>query len=387
MARLSLSEIRNNAIEFSAEWKDATSERAEAQSFWRDFFMVFGIQRRSVATFEEPVKNLGGAYDRIDVFYKKKMLGEHKSRGQDLSKADSQAFNYAQSLVREDRKDEAPRYIVVSDFARFVIYDLESEDPTEPTATIATSELHKNIKHFGFLSGYETRSLESEDEINVQAVEVLGALHDGLADGGFEGHDLERFLVRVLFCLFAEDTGIFDPNAFRIIIENSKSDGSNLGPNLAQMFRVLDKPQDKRQTRLPEELKTLPWVNGELFSEKLEFAAFDGPMREALIKCCNFDWSRISPAVFGSLFQSIMSGDTGSKKRREVGAHYTSERDILKVIDSLFLDQLKEELDRCGSVKLKLSAFHDKLAGLNFLDPACGCGNFLVVTYRELRLL
>ncbi len=385
--RLSLGEIRQNALRFAADWRDAASERGEAQSFWTELFAVFGIRRRSVASFEERVRNLGGAYDRIDVFYSGVMIGEHKSRGEDLSRAASQAFDYVQSLTRAGRASELPQYIVVSDFETIVVYDLEASDPAAPVARFRTAKLHENIRHLGFLSGYTTRPVDPEDPINIQAVEVLGALHDALEAGGYAGHKLERFLVRVLFCLFADDTGIFPDEDFKALVKSSRNDGGDLGPLLARLFRVLDQPPAQRPVRLPEELRALPWVNGELFAESLDFADFDADMRGALLRCCDFNWSRISPAIFGSLFQSIMAGASGKRKRRQIGGHYTSERDILKLVRSLFLDDLKAELEAAGGDKRKLQAFHDKLASLRFLDPACGCGNFLVVTYRELRLL
>ncbi|MCE2925544.1 MAG: hypothetical protein LW822_08855 [Phycisphaeraceae bacterium] len=385
--RLPLSEIRANAMKFAAEWADASSERAEAQPFWTDLFAVFGIKRRAVAAFEEKVKNLKGAYDRIDVFYAGVMLGEHKSLGQDLSKAASQAFDYIQSLQRDGRDSEIPQYIVVSDFQTIAVYDLESPDPSAPAATFKTAKLHENIKHLNFLSGYTTKPVDPEDPINIQAVEVLGKLHDALERGGYAGHALERFLVRVLFCLFADDTAIFDNEEFKALVKDSRTDGSDLGPLLARFFKVLDQDKPDRPAKLPEELQALPYVNGDLFKEDLGFADFDAPMRAALLECCEFNWSRISPAVFGSLFQSIMAGESGARKRRQIGAHYTSERDIMKLVRSLFLDDLNAELASCGKDKKKLLAFQDKLASLRFLDPACGCGNFLVVTYRELRLL
>ncbi|MDX2132687.1 MAG: DNA methyltransferase [Planctomycetota bacterium] len=385
--RLSLSEIRARAMKFAAEWTNVASERAEAQSFWTDLFDVFGIRRRAVASFEEKVKNLKGAYDRIDVFYAGVMLGEHKSKGEDLSKAASQAFDYVQSLQREGRDADLPQFIVVSDFQTIVVYDLDSKDSSVPVASFKTANLHDNIKHLGFLSGYTTKPVDPEDPINIEAVEVLGKLHDALEKGGYSGHQLERFLVRVLFCLFADDTAIFENEEFKALVKGSREDGSDLGPLLARFFKVLDQEKGDRPAKLPEELRELPYVNGELFREDLGFAEFDAAMRAALLECCEFNWSRISPAVFGSLFQSIMAGESGARKRRQIGAHYTSERDIMKLVRSLFLDDLKAELAACGKDKKKLQAFQDKLASLRFLDPACGCGNFLVVTYRELRLL
>ena len=218
----------------------------------------------------------------------------------------------------------------------------------------------------------------------IQAVELLGDLHDALEEGGCSGYELERFLVRVLFCLFADDTGIFERNAFSLYIENhSKADGSDLGGQIANFFETLDKEPALRQRNLDEELAALPHVNGTLFKERLGFAAFNRAMRERLLRCSRFDWSRISPAIFGAVFQGVME----PKERRQEGAHYTSERDIMKLVGSLFLDDLRAEFEKIKSNKNKLKEFHKRLGRLRFFDPACGCGNFLVVTYRELRLL
>ena len=249
--------------------------------------------------------------------------------------------------------------------------------------------MHKNVDKFAFIPGYKQHKLEAEDPINIKAVELLGDLHDALEAAGYAGHDLERFLVRVLFCLFAEDTGLFERNALTLYVENhTAADGSDLGMHLLRLFQVLNTPTENRQKNLLEELAEMPYVNGDLFAERLGFAEFNRAMRDRLLTCCRFDWSRISPAVFGSLFQSVME----PRERRRVGAHYTSERDILKVVRSLFLNSLRAEFDRLklsrGTQReARLKEFHRKLGSLKFFDPACGCGNFLVVTYRELRLL
>ena len=230
----------------------------------------------------------------------------------------------------------------------------------------------------------EAKSFWDALDINIKAAEVMGRLHDAMAAGGYTGHALERFLVRVLFCLFSEDTGIFDPNAFTEYLENqTRPDGSDLGMNLARLFQTLDTPREQRQKNLDERLLGMPYVNGGLFSETLPLADMNAAMRGALMRCTGFDWSRISPAVFGSLFQSIMQPG----ERRQIGAHYTSERDILKLVHALFLDDLRAEFETVRRDKRKLPAFHRKLGTLKFFDPACGCGNFLVITYRELRLL
>ena len=395
---ISWNEIRHNAIKFSREWAGARSESAEKQTFWNEFFPVFGIKRRVVASFEEPVKKISGDYAYIDLFWPGVLLVEHKSFGQSLGKAESQAFDYVRQLANEKRLDEIPRYIIVSDFARIALHDLEPEEQRDlplfdrkrgTTVVFPLAELHKNVQHFAFIPGYKQHTLHEQDPVNIEAVQIMGLLHDTLEAGGYTGHDLERFLVRILFCLFAEDTGIFERESFHLFVENrTKPDGSDLGQGLARLFEVLNTPADKRQKNLDETLAAFPYVNGELFSEHLGFADFNRDMRNALLACTRKDWSRISPAIFGSLFQSIMD----SRERRRIGAHYTSERDILKVIRSLFLDDLGGEFenrkaDRSTGRRARLEEFHDKLCKLTFLDPACGCGNFLVIAYRELRQL
>ncbi|MGD0089123.1 MAG: DNA methyltransferase [Planctomycetota bacterium] len=390
---LGWNEIRQRAIAFAKEWEGETRERAEAKSFWDGFFNVFGLARRTVASFEEPVKGISGKYGFIDLFWRGKLLVEHKSRGGDLGKAESQAFRYIQDLVGEGRQEDVPRYVILSDFARIVLYDLEPEDQQSlplfgsfrvATYEILLSELHKHVHAFAFIPGYKQHKFADQDPANIEAAEIMGRLHDALEGGGYKGHALERFLVRVLFCLFAEHTGIFEPDAFGLYIRNhTAADGSDLGLHLARLFDVLNTPEERRQQNLDEDLAALPYVNGELFAENLGFADFNSDMRNALLACTRFDWSGISPAIFGSLFQSVME----PRERRQMGAHYTGERDILKVIRPLFLDDLRAEFEKVKKNKASLRRFHQKLAKLRFLDPACGCGNFLVISYRELRLL
>lgn len=390
---LSWNEIRHRAIAFSKEWAGVKSEQAEKQTFWNEFFNVFGIRRRVVASFEEPVKNLSGQYGYIDLFWSRILLVEHKSFGKDLGKAESQAFRYIQDLAREGRTNEIPRYVIVSDFARIALHDLEPEDQRPlplldngrvHTVEFPLADFHKFIHNFAFIPGYQQHKFEEQDPINIEAVEIMGRLHDALEQGGYSGHQLERFLVRILFCLFAEDTSIFERESFRLYLLNrTAKDGSDLGPHLARLFDVLNTPVEKRQKNLDETLAAFPYVNGELFAETLGFADFNLDMRVALLYCTAFDWSRISPAIFGSLFQAVME----PRERRQIGGHYTNERDILKVIRSLFLNDLRAEFERAKTSKAELKRFHKKLAELRFLDPACGCGNFLVITYRELRLL
>ena len=381
---LSWNEIRHNAIRFSREWAGETREDAEAKSFWDEFFGVFGIRRRTVASFEEPVKKLSGDYGYIDLFWRGILLVEHKSFGKHLGKAESQAFRYIQDLAREGRQDEGPRYIIVSDFARIAVHDLEADEPHTATIEFPLAKLHQHIHAFAFIPGYKQHKFEDQDPINLKAVAIMGDLHDALGAGGYTGSDLERFLVRILFCLFAEDTGIFERESFRLYVENRTApDGSDLGMHLDRLFRVLDTPEDKRQANLDEDLARFRYVNGDLFRDRLDFADLNRAMRNVLLAATRFDWSRISPAIFGSLFQAVME----AKERRQIGGHYTGEQDILKVVRALLLDDLRAEFERIKQSKPELKQFHQKLARLRFLDPACGCGNFLVITYRELRLL
>ena len=374
---LSWNEIKDRALRFSREWADESSEDAEAKSFWDGFFEVFGVSRKRVGTFERRVKKLDGKDGYIDLLWKGVLLVEHKSRGKDLDRAHAQARDYFHGLTDA----ELPKYLLVSDFARFCLYDLESGDPP---VEFPLKDLHKQVRRFGFIAGYQARAFKEEDPVNVQAAERMGRLHDALKAAGYGGHALEVLLVRLLFCLFADDTGIFGRQSFHeLISRRTQPDGSDLGLWLGQLFQTLNTAPDKRQKNLDEQLAEFPYVNGRLFEEALPLAAFDKTMRGLLIEASILDWSRISPAIFGSMFQSVMD----AKARRNLGAHYTSEKNILKLIGPLFLDELKAELEKIGTNEGKLKSFHVKLANLRFLDPACGCGNFLVIAYRELRLI
>ena len=381
---LSWNEIKARAIAFSREWAAETRETAEAKSFWDAFFNVFGMSRRAVASFEEPVRSLAGTYNRIDLFWKGRLLAEHKSAGKDLDKAKSQAFDYVQDLLREGRAIDVPRYVAVTDFARLQLYDLEdAAAPGHLVADFPLKEFHRHVKHFAFVAGYKQHAFAEEPAVNVAAADLMARLADILEDAGYPDHQRQVFLVRLLFCLFANDTGIFDSNSFDLLIHESAPDGKDLGPRLAEFFETLDLPREKRQTTLDEALAALPYVNGGLFAAPLPVAHFNAAMREALLEATRFDWSRISPAVFGALFQGVME----PRARRQIGAHYTSEANILKVIRPLFLDDLREERRKAGANRAALEKLHAKLAALKFLDPACGCGNFLVIAYRELRAL
>ncbi|MEO8591050.1 MAG: DNA methyltransferase [Flavobacteriales bacterium] len=373
---LSRIEIRRRATAFAKEWADTSDEDAEAKSFWDGFFEVFGVPRKRVATFEHHVKKLDKADGFIDLLWPGKLVVEHKSRGKNLDKAYGQAMDYLHGL----KDHELPRYIVASDFARIRVHDLENKEDV----TIALADLPKRTEAFDFISGWSAPKPLEQDPVNRKAAELMARLHDELKASGYTGHALEHYLVRLLFCLFADDTGIFEQQVFYDFIEgNTKEDGSDVGQQIAWLFQLLNTPDAQRSKALDDRWKDFHYINGKLFAEQLPIATWDGSMRITLLECAALDWTNISPAIFGAMFQGVMD----PKQRRDLGAHYTSEQNILKLIKPLFLDELWEEFNRTKSNKTQLDKFHQKLAGLRFLDPACGCGNFLVITYRELRRL
>ena len=380
--RLSWNEIRARAATFAQEWADEGYEKGQTQLFYRDFFAIFDLPVRRVATFEEPVRLLGDRRGFIDLFWKGVLLVEQKSAGRDLAEAKDQAFSYFPGLNDAD----LPRYLLLSDFQTFELYDLDEDE----NVVFDLADLPEHVEKFGFILGVQKRSFRDQDPVNIEASERVGQLHDALADAGYTGHDLEQFLVRIVFCFFADDTGIFEPrDIFLDLLENrTQEDGSDLGGWLAQLFQVLNTPVDRRSTILDEDLARFPYVNGDLFREPLLIPSFNAEMRQRLIDAGHFDWSEISPAIFGSLFQSVMDED----QRRTQGAHYTTEKNILKVIEPLFLDELRAEFQRLrdrrdNRRRSELLAFQHYLGGLRFFDPACGCGNFLIIAYRELRAL
>lgn len=387
---LSWNEIKSRALAFSRTWADAANEDSQGKPFWIDFFEIFGITDKRVGTFEHAVKKLLGDKAKVDgfvdLFWPGMLLVEQKSRGKNLDAAMTQALSYFPGIAERD----LPQIIIVCDFARFRVHRLATGENFE----FNLADLHKNIKLFGFIAGYKAQVIQPQNPVNIKAAERMGKLHDALKASGYTDHPLEVLLVRLLFCLFADDTGIFQPAAaFRTYIEERTAvDGSDLGSRLAQLFQTLNtddgnagvaSSSNKRSKVLDEQVAAFPYVNGKLFDESLPMADFNSAMREALLDACALDWSAISPAIFGSLFQSIMD----DKARRNLGAHYTSEENILKLIKPLFLDELWAEFDKVKNNRNRLFEFHKKLRSLTFFDPACGCGNFLVISYRELREL
>ena len=373
---LSWNEIKDRALNFSKEWADTSNEEADAKPFLVEFFNVFGISNKRVSTFEHRVKKLDDKDGYIDLLWKGTILIEMKSRGKNLGKAYQQAIDYTYGL----KQHELPKYILISDFENFRLYDLEEDK----TVDFKLNNLVNNVQHFGYILGYQKKIYKEQDPANIKAAELMGKLHDRLEEIGYTGHPLEVYLVRILFLLFAEDTTIFNKQQFQEYIEQrTAEDGSDLASKMQELFQVLNTSKENRFKNLDEQLADFPYVNGKLFEENLPTASFDTKMRQALLNCCYIDWSKISPAIFGSMFQSVMN----PKERRNLGAHYTSETNILKLIKPLFLDDLWKEFELINHDPTKLTKFHNKLSSLKFLDPACGCGNFLIITYREIRLL
>ena len=380
--RLSWNEIRIRAAQFAQDWKDAGYEKGETQSFYNEFFDIFDVKRRTVARYEEHVQRLDNSRGFIDLFWPGVLLVEQKSAGINLAAARKQAGTYFDALPERDR----PRYQLLCDFQTFELLDRDEREEV----SFALADLPKHVEKFGFILGVQKRTFRDQDPVNIEASERVGQLHDALAASGYTGHDLEQFLVRIVFCLFADDTGIFEPrDIFFDFLENrTQKDGSDLGAYLAQLFQVLNTPEDHRSTTLDEDLNRFPYINGDLFRDPLLIPSFNSEMRQRLIDACTFDWSSISPAIFGSLFQSVMD----KNERRAQGAHYTTEKNILKVIEPLFLDALRAEFHHLKSRRdsrriPEMIAFQQRLGELRFFDPACGCGNFLIIAYRELRTL
>ncbi len=373
---LSWNEINARALQFSQKWATEGAENAEGKSFLDDFFAVFGVSRLRVANFEVRINKADGRSGFIDLLWEGVLLVEQKSRGKNLTRAYEQAIEYFSGL-----KDcDLPRYILVCNFSHFRLYDLDTTTQHE----FALSALYQNVHLFGFIAGYKTTAYQEQDPVNIRAAEAMGKLHNAMQAIGYSGAEVERYLMRLVFCLFADATTIFEVGQFRDLIANrTAEDGHDLAQWLDHLFQVLNTPEHQRLITLDQQLAAFPYINGQLFAQRLNTAAFNREMREQLLFCCRLNWCDISPAIFGALFQAVKS----KTQRRAAGEHYTSEDNILKLIKPLFLDDLKAELAQIGKHKQKLFEFQEKLATFTFLDPACGCGNFLVVAYRELRLL
>jgi hypothetical protein len=380
---LSKQTIRDRASAFAKKHAGDKSEASEKQTFWNDLFAVFGREIKEAGRFEEAAKRLStGRHGWLDLLIPGDMAVEHKSLGEDLEKAMDQAFDYLDSLDPV----ATPWLVVACDFQNFYWKDLRKR--SEGRFTLA--ELADHVEIFWWLAGHqESTEFVDEEEANLVATGYMATLHDAMLASGCDPHVLREWLTRILFCLFADDTDVWDRDAFkRYIYLNTRPDGVDLGPSLAHLFQLLNTPPALRAKNLDEDLAAFTYINGDLFAATLPIANCDEAIRTALLEACKFDWSAISPAIFGSMFQNVMT----PAERRHLGAHYTTEANILKTIRPLFLDDLEAELAAIkvtSSVQSRsaLAAFHQKLASMTFFDPACGCGNFLVIAYREIRRL
>ena len=376
--------MQERAKQFKEDFKDASDERSEGQEYWIEFFKIFDIEkRRTKITFEYAINKIDGNKGFIDCFWPGLLIIEHKSLGKNLDMAYEQLLDYTWSLSAS----QTPRYAIVSDFQRIKLIDFDEKTNID----IPLSELDKHIPDFHFI--YEKSDIEREPqkELKIKASKIMAKLHDALKDNNYPEEDLEQFLTRLLFCLYAEDTGIFNKFQFRDYIFgttndeliSSESNFERTGEKIIHLFRTLDKAPEDRQTSLSSVLMDFPYVNGNLFSQKLDTPSFSKKMFYDLKEACDFNWADISPAIFGSLFQYVIDEEA----RRQQGAHYTDESNVMKVVNSLFLNDLWKEFNSAGNNIQKLTALRDKLGELRFIDPACGCGNFLIISYRELRLL
>lgn len=395
-------EQREAARRFINTWKGKGYEKGDTQRFWMSLLAdVLDMDHvADVIAFEKEVV-IEGQTKFIDGYIAEtKVLIEQKSLGKDLNKAIpqsggklftpyEQAKNYANNLP----VDEAPRWIVTCNFEEFHIYDMNK--PGADPEIVLLENLQMEIYRFDFLLNKKAENISKEMEISIQAGDLVGDLYDALLkqykdptnDESLKS--LNALCVRLVFCLYAEDAGIFGKHGmFHDYL--MRFEIRDLRKALIELFQVLDiKPED-RDPYMDEDLAAFPYVNGGLFSDtNIEIPQMTEEIRELILKKASedFDWSEISPTIFGAVFESTLNPET----RRAGGMHYTSIENIHKVIDPLFLDGLKEELEEIKAItvaktkKSKLDVFQKKLAGLNFLDPACGSGNFLTESYISLR--
>lgn len=372
--------IRSDAAAFAARWADETDENASSQTFWNEFLQIFSVDRKRVATFEARAQRSStGGRGRIDLFWPGVLVAEQKSAGKDLAVAEDQAIDYLEAIGSE----AFPGHVITSDFARMRIRDLGGDNiPFEFPLT----DLVKEIDRFGFIAGYNTRRLTHEQahKVDVAAAQLMASLYVQLAATGMDDHEISVLLIRILFLMFGDDTGMWEKGLFLEYLETrTQADGSDLGPQVIYLFQTLDKPIEKRPASLDDILQRFPYVNGGLFADRLLIPSLTGEMRTTLIECSLIDWGAIVPAIFGSLFQAVKSKEA----RRSLGEHYTTEKNILRLIGPLFLDDLNAKVDRAWHDAKTLKKIRTELGQMRFLDPACGCGNFLIIGYREMRRL
>ena len=397
-------EQREAARRFINAWKGKGYEKGDTQRFWMSLLSdVLGMDHAADKIEFEKEVAIGGQTKFIDAYIAEtKVLIEQKSLGKDLNKAMpqsggrlltpyEQAKNYANNLP----VDEAPRWIVTCNFGTFHIHDMNK--PGAGPETVLLENLQAELYRFGFLLNEKIENISKEMEVSIQAGNLVGGLYDALLEQYKDPNNeeslksLNALCVRLVFCLYAEDAGVFGRrNMFHDYL--MRFEIRDLRKALIELFQVLDTRPGDRDPYMDEELAAFPYVNGGLFSgTDIEIPQMTEEIREVILEKASedFDWSRISPTIFGAVFESTLNPET----RRTGGMHYTSIENIHKVIDPLFLDGLEEELAGIKAIavertrKAKLEAFQEKLAGLEFLDPACGSGNFLTETYISLRRL
>ena len=379
-------EMKDNADKFIIRWRGITSEKAEAQTFTNEFFQVFDLDRKNLAQFEKPILRKDGLSSGFaDLFWSGKLLIEFKSAHLDNTKNWENTLQQAVDYIETLFDHQKPQYILLINFRRFRIHKVEKlksgkVNVGEPI-DIPMENLSENLEQFSFFVEFANQLESDEEKVNQEAARRIANVYDAIERKGYSTEDIAVLLSRIMFCLFAEDTGIFERKQFENYI-SEHTDGNNLGDKLLSLFNILNTPKEKRNA--DDILNNFPYANGGLFDSKLNnIPQTNDGMRKALLECCNYDWSDISPVIFGSLFQAVVHNED----RRSLGAHYTSEKNIMRVIKPLFLDELRDEFEKAKSSESKIDNFRRKLSDLYFLDPACGCGNFLVITYRELRLL
>jgi len=388
-ASLSLNTIRERCVKFAYDWSDCVGdEKQEGHEFMRELMQCFGITKRKAISYERRSNRAStGRQGYIDALIPGKALIEMKSAGKDLNKAEEQALDYIHDLADV----ETPRLLIISDFRHVRIVDLDSEMATDGSGDAGRTEfrlaqLPDHVDDLKFLAGYGMVQVGSreQEEASIRAARVMADLYEALDGSGYSDHEASIFLIRTLFCLYGDDAGLWERDLFTEFLETrTREDGSDLGAQLALLYQTLKTPMECRQSTLDELTARFPYVNGGIFEERLNIPSFSSAMRDELVRACAFDWSGISPAIFGSLFQAVKSPEA----RRELGEHYTSETNILKTLGPLFLDELRQKFaDHVHDAK-KLTDLRKELGELRIMDPACGCGNFLVVAYRELRSL
>jgi hypothetical protein len=378
-----MNEIRSRAAKFIRDWKDEPGdERQQAQSFVRDLLGVYGITETRAAFYEKRVKRSStGSRGYIDALIPGLALIEMKSSGKDLEAAEQQALDYIDDLP----DPEMPRWVITSDFHRFRLLDLRADQNTT-AVEFPLGELRDNASKLAFLAGYGERTFGSkaQEDASIKAAKLMASLYEALEGSGYDDHEASVFLVRTLFALYADDAGVWDRDLFLEFLETrTAEDGSDLGPQLSLLYQVMGREPARRQSNLDELIARFPYVNGGVFEEPLSIPSFDSGMRQRLIDAAMFNWSAISPAIFGSLFQAVKD----KTARRELGEHYTTETNIMKVIGPMFLDELRQRFTDGYHDTAKLKKLRADMSRMRFLDPACGCGNFLVVGYRQMRAL